>query len=514
MTTSTSASSGPRVSRQSPQPEPAGAAAGSSAAVEQPADPLGRHRPAVRRVPSAWAKWLTRSSSSSHGTSRSGPATAPPAAARQPRAGRRPRARGPRACGRGRRPALSGSRSSRRAARAQVALDVGQARGAGRRRRTRRYTSRPSWRATSRARRVAAARPRSASSARAHVARGVEDRARRCATIAAVRLGQRRRRRGRAAARSRPRPTPGRRPRAIERVDRRASSRPRARRRRCRAARRPARAARGVAEPVLAPSAAGDGIVEQRAAGACRRASPRACAPRRLEHAHADASRPRRPAPGRRATACAGAGQRDRRAAASPIVHARQPGALELRRRGGQLGAQPRAHLLAQRVEVLARGERRSPSSSSTAEASSAGAAGSRGEVPGVRRDAHAALRLELARPAPSSSGPRRGSQARRAPRAATSGHRHERAAQLLGQRAQQRGDELARAAPARATRSPSARSCGSACSGTWTVTPSCAAPGLEAVGQLQRRARPGARRRAARASPSAAAAVDRAARA
>ena len=154
----------------------------------------------------------------------------------------------------------------------------------------------------------------------------------------------------------------------------------------------------------------------------------------------------------------AGAGQRDdlRQRPDRPRA---QAVVLERRGGGGELLAQPRPRLLAQRVEVVALGDQRA-ALVLDAEAHPQVRRQPR-DVERVARDAHAAQPLELAR--------ERVEQrlaARLEPlehRRRHLGHGHERPAQLLRQRADQRGDELRRAAPARASRTRSARAAAAA---------------------------------------------------
>ena len=365
-------------------------------------------------------------------------------------------------------------------------------RAAARRRSRRRSRGRRAGRAAARRRARAGCERRGARAARAarcDVARGVEDRATCGDDLARV---ARRSCAGDVVAQPREAGlVPG---RAAglgdQRVERRGRARPRARRATlpCGARASASCAVRCQAGPGTWRS--GDGDVEQQQparAGAHRRA----LRGRRLEHAHADRRRPRRPAPGSARTACAGARQRDRRAAASPIVQRVSPCARARARRRASSRAQPRRDLLAQRVEVLALGDdarRARPRPGSVIRR----CGGSRPRSHASRGIAHAAQRLELAL--------ERVEQrlaARAAARASTArgdvGHRDERPAQLLGQRADQRGDELLAQPGHEPVEAVGAQLRRARVSGTWTVTPSCARARLEAVGQRQRRARPGA---------------------
>ena len=208
------------------------------------------------------------------------------------------------------------------------------------------------------------------------------------------------------------------------------------------------------------------------AAGACRPTSPPPAPPASRTSARRRC-RPRRRAPDRRAPSrrcpaarrCAAA----RRASTPAGRCARAP---PWRRPARRAGAAPPGARSASRSSPSATTR---PASSSTLKRMRRWA-GSRPASKASGRHAHAAQRLERARdlvgqPAAARLQPRHhgGGDVR---------HRHERAPQLLRQRADQRGHELRPRNAGTFQSKPAARSCGSAVSGTWTVTPSWSAPG------------------------------------
>ena len=352
---------------------------------------------------------------------------------------------------------------------AQVALDVGQPRGAGRGDEARGRRAGRAGAATSRARRLRAAAPAARPARRSHVARARRGSRTTCAHDRGASCRPARRRRGRAAARSRPRPTPGRRPRRSARRAPR-SSRPRAPRATLPCGAPASASCAALSSRPTARTRSGDGTVSS----SSRRVPARIAARlrrRRLEHAHADASRPRRPAPGRRAPPGRCRAARPSRGSVADRPTRVSPWRSSAARGRGQLGAQPRAHLLAQRVEVLALGERPSPCSSST-----------RKRHPQVRRQP-----LEV--PA---------SARDRARRAARSSSRGERVEQRPAARLQAR-QHLRRRRPAPARAAGAAPWAASGSARSRAPARSAGHEPLEAVGAQLRRAPSAARARSRR---------------
>ena len=374
-------------------------------------------------------------------------------------------------CGRGRRRRASGRRSSRRVGAAQVALDVGQPRGAGRGRRspgTRagRAGARRRARAGAKRRRVSGSQPA------LDVAGGVEDRATTCPTIAVVAGASSPATWPRSRGERRPRPTPARPPRAIERVERRGRGVLEHRGRRCRAAR--------------AVSASSAALPRRRSTWRSGRRHRQAEQPAgarrhrgllRLRASRARArrpSRPRRRAPDRRARRRRCPAARPR-AAAPRASHARMPRALEAARRRRQLGAQARAHRA--RAARRGRGPRRARCRRRPRPRSSCAGARAGDRVSHASRGTRTPRARSISRATASSSGPRRG----RRPRddlGGDLGDRHQRAAQVLGQRADQRGDELLAERRARASRSRRGAAAAAPSAARATVTPSRSLPG------------------------------------
>ena len=405
------------------------------------------------RVPSAWAKWLTRSSSSSHGTSRSAAGSGRPAGQAASRARvLAPRARGRRASvevGRRRvRQPLEPARGG-----AQVALDVGQPRGAGRGDEARVHE--PAELALD-----VLARGRSAARA-ARAAPAARSTSRAASRIAHDLRRRRRRPLGQApatCARSRAKPAcvPRRAARLGHSASTAAPSRPRAPRRAA-VRRGRERELRGVAEPALDVR----GSARARRARAAARAVPhrRALRRRRLEHAHADARRPRRPAPGSRAPPgrCPAARRPSAARRSSTRVRpwcssgaAAAASAARSRGRTCSRSASRSVALGDERAALVLDAERHAQVRREP------------GEVERVRAGRARRAARSSSRASASSSGSLRGFS-RCEHRRGDLGHRHERAAQLLRQRADQRGDQLRPERRARASRTRPARAAAAA---------------------------------------------------
>ena len=315
-------------------------------------------------------------------------------------------------------------------------------------------TSRPSCGATSRRTRVQRARRAARRAGAGPRARPAGSARRRRRSAPSVR--QRGRRRGRAAARSTPRRTPARRP-GHQRRDRGRRGVLEHRADATRAAPPSARAARLVAELGLVRRARGRGSSAS-AAGACRRACS-APAPRRSRARARRPSCPRRPATGRRGSSgrCPGSATTF---GSSPNVHVVWPVRSSLRVAGRERaraasGAPARAARSRSCPEATTL-----PCSSSTLNVifRCAGSRARSQRVGGIRTPRWASISL--------------GQRVQQRPLARLEAlehlrrdvrHGHEPLAQLLRQRADQRGRRAPSAARARATRSPSARSWGSA---------------------------------------------------
>ena len=311
---------------------------------------------------------------------------------------------------------------------AQVALEVGEPRGAGPRRRSPGRAGGASC-ARDVARRPARSGAAVSDSMRRRTSRSASriahDARRRRASVA---LGEAGRRRGRAAARSAASSHAGPPPSAtsastaatIAVLERRGDA----------AVRRDRQRELRGAPSRPAPSARG-GHRQHGAGAACRPHRRRAARPACRARARRR-SRPRRPAPGTRGPPRRCPGSATACGSVADSSHAAQAATLERPAAADELGAQARAQLRAQRVEVVALGEHRA-ALVLDAEASSAGAAGS-------RATSQASGGTRTPRSAASSRGDR--VDERPAPRLEPRddrrgdvGHGHELAPQLLGQR-------------------------------------------------------------------------------